>query len=73
MFERRSACPREMLKLTDQAIADALGGLPEDKMHCLVLAVTALHTDIMHYLAVSGQIEQGLRVGGVKFDSPVPS
>ncbi len=48
----------EVLKLTDQDIADALGGLPEDKMHCSVLAVTALHTGVMRYLAASGEIGQ---------------
>lgn len=48
----------EVLKLTDQDIADALGGLPEDKMHCSVLAVTALHTGIMRYLAATGGIGQ---------------
>jgi nitrogen fixation protein NifU and related proteins len=62
-----------VLKLTDQDIADALGGLPEEKMHCSVLAVTALHTGIMRYLTASGQIEQGMQVGGVEFDGHVPS
>jgi len=46
----------EVLKLTDQDIAAALGGLPEEKAHCSVLAVTALHTGIMRYLAASGAI-----------------
>jgi nitrogen fixation NifU-like protein len=53
----------EVLMLTDQDIANALGGLPEGKMHCSVLAVTALHTSIMRYLAASGQIEQGVVEG----------
>ncbi|RQW88445.1 MAG: hypothetical protein EHM79_05740 [Geobacter sp.] len=48
----------EVLKLTDQDIADELGGLPEDKMHCSLLAVTALHTGIMRYLAATGEIGQ---------------
>jgi nitrogen fixation protein NifU and related proteins len=48
----------EVLKLTDQDIAEALGGLPEEKIHCSVLAVTALHTGIMRYLAASGKIGQ---------------
>lgn len=48
----------EVLKLTDQDIADALGGLPEEKMHCSVLAVTAIHTGIMRYLAASGKLGQ---------------
>jgi nitrogen fixation NifU-like protein len=48
----------EVLKLTDQDIAAALGGLPEEKTHCSILAVTALHTGIMRYLAASGKIGQ---------------
>lgn len=48
----------EVLKLTDQVVVNALGGLPEDKMHCSVLAITALHTGIMRYLAASGKIGQ---------------
>jgi len=48
----------EVLKLTDQDIAAALGGLPEEKEHCSVLAVTALHNGIMRYLAASGKIGQ---------------
>jgi len=48
----------EVLKLTDQDIAEALGGLPEEKIHCSILAVTALHTGIMRYLAESGEIGQ---------------
>jgi nitrogen fixation protein NifU and related proteins len=63
----------EVLKLTNQDIADALGGLPEDKMHCSVLAVTALHTGIMRYLTASGQIEQRARAGEVASDGPVSS
>lgn len=48
----------EVLKLTDLDIAAALGGLPEEKTHCSILAVTALHTGIMRYLAASGEIGQ---------------
>jgi nitrogen fixation NifU-like protein len=48
----------EVLKLTDQDIIDALGGLPEEKKHCSILAVTALHSAVMRYLAASGEIGQ---------------
>jgi nitrogen fixation NifU-like protein len=46
----------EVLKLTDQDIVDALGGLPEEKKHCSILAVTALHGAVMRYLAASGEV-----------------
>ena len=37
-------------ELTDERIADALGGLPEDKLHCSNLAATALHKAILDYV-----------------------
>ena len=39
------------LKLTDADIAEALGGLPENKMHCSVLGATALKNAIENYYA----------------------
>ena len=40
---------KDALKLTNQAIADALGGLPPVKYHCSVLAVEAVRKAIKDY------------------------
>lgn len=40
----------EALKLTNQAVAEALGGLPRVKMHCSVLAEQAVRNAIDDYL-----------------------
>jgi len=39
------------LKLTDADIAEALGGLPENKMHCSVLGASALKKAVEDYYA----------------------
>lgn len=36
-------------ELTDKQVADALGGLPDQKYHCSNLAASALHEAIMNY------------------------
>ena len=36
-------------QLTDEQVAEALGGLPEKKMHCSNLAATALHAALEDY------------------------
>ena len=41
----------EALKLSNHAVAEALGGLPKIKMHCSVLAEQALKGAIDDYLA----------------------
>ena len=40
----------EALKLTNKAVAEALGGLPPAKMHCSVLAEEAIEASIDDYL-----------------------
>lgn len=39
----------EVLMITDQMIADALDGLPPEKMHCSNMAAGALHGAIREY------------------------
>lgn len=43
----------EALKVTNAAVAEALGGLPKIKMHCSVLAEEALQSAINDYLVKS--------------------
>ncbi len=44
----------EALKITKQAVADELGGLPPIKMHCSNLASDALHAAIKDYMEKKG-------------------
>ena len=44
----------EALKLTNQAVADALDGLPPIKMHCSNLAEEAVHAALANYYEAHG-------------------
>lgn len=44
----------EALEVSNRAVAEALGGLPAQKMHCSNLAADALHIAIDDYLERSG-------------------
>jgi len=44
----------EALKISNRAVAEALGGLPPIKMHCSMLAEEALKSAIEDYLKKSG-------------------
>lgn len=41
----------EVLEITEERIAEALDGLPAEKMHCSNLAAGALHAAVRHYRA----------------------
>ena len=41
----------EALSLTDEQVAEALGGLPAQKMHCSNLAAGAIHQALTDYVA----------------------
>ena len=51
---------QEALVLTNKAVAEALGGLPPNKMHCSNLAADALHLAIKNYLIESGGAGLGI-------------
>ena len=54
----------EAADISNKAVAEALGGLPANKMHCSNLAADALHLAIQDYLVKSGreaEVEQILR------------
>lgn len=40
----------EALEVTDEKVAEALGGLPETKLHCSNLAATAIRAAVTRYL-----------------------
>ncbi len=48
----------EALSITNRAVADALDGLPPQKMHCSVLAEEAIRSAINDYLAKK-RVENG--------------
>ena len=45
----------EAADISNKAVAEALGGLPPNKMHCSNLAADALHLAIQDYLVKNGR------------------
>lgn len=52
---------KEALEVSNHAVAEALGGLPRVKMHCSVLAESALKSAIEDYLKKHGKTLQDLK------------
>ena len=50
----------EALKITNQAVMDALDGLPAAKVHCSCLAEEAIHAAITDYAEKQGVTIEGL-------------
>ena len=48
----------EAAAISDEAVAEALGGLPAAKMHCSNLAADALHIAIADYLTRNGREDE---------------
>ncbi|MDP8275857.1 MAG: iron-sulfur cluster assembly scaffold protein, partial [Candidatus Euphemobacter frigidus] len=47
---------KEVLAISPAGVIDDLGGLPEDHLHCSILAVNALHNAIANYLLLTGLV-----------------
>jgi nitrogen fixation NifU-like protein len=54
----------QALELTNQAIAEALEGLPPVKMHCSVLAADALKMAVADYYRRQGDVEKARELAG---------
>jgi nitrogen fixation protein NifU and related proteins len=46
---------KEVLMISDQVIAEALGGLPPTKVHCSILAEKAIHAAVLDYRKRRGE------------------
>ena len=53
----------EALKITKQKVAEELGGLPPQKMHCSNLAADGLRRAIVDYLKRNGRIDRIRELG----------
>jgi nitrogen fixation NifU-like protein len=60
-------------EISNKAVAEALGGLPPNKMHCSNLAADALHLAIEEYLEKNGRGDEIERVLGGRPKAPEPS
>ena len=59
----------EAAEISNKTVAEALGGLPAQKMHCSNLAADALHLAIEDYLTRAGRADDVQKVLGKKASS----
>ena len=52
---------QEALQITNQAVAEALDGLPPVKMHCSLLAEEAIHAALWDYAQKNNLTIEGLK------------
>jgi len=51
----------EALQITNKAVTRALGGLPQVKLHCSLLAEQAIHAALWDYAEKNGVVIEGLK------------
>ena len=51
----------EALQITNKAVAEALDGLPDAKLHCSLLAEEAIHAALWNYAEKNGIVIEGLK------------
>jgi nitrogen fixation NifU-like protein len=51
----------EALQITNKAVTMALGGLPQVKLHCSLLAEQAIHAALWDYAEKNGAVIEGLK------------
>jgi len=51
---------QDALKVTNAAVCEALGGLPQVKVHCSLLAEEAIHAALWDYAEKNGIVIEGL-------------
>jgi nitrogen fixation NifU-like protein len=61
----------EAAEISNKAVAEALGGLPANKMHCSNLAADAMHIAIEDYLTKNGRADEVATI--LKSSKKVPS
>ena len=61
----------EALKVTNEAVMEALNGLPPVKVHCSVLAEEAIHAALKDYAGKNGVEIDNLQINWISFSSCV--
>jgi nitrogen fixation NifU-like protein len=57
----------EALTITNRSVAESLGGLPKNELHCANLGADALHNAVMDYLTKKAGIRRKERGGNIEY------